>query len=654
MIPILSKILVVLALPLAPLILARGFRLDRFLFALYLAFFLAGSYFLMGHPTPARLHAAFLFSTCSLLWMNLFLIVQVRVKEVLRSRWDRVLPLVLSPFPLLLVGLFVWDYTPAVSQGLLYFPQPLLSPLTLVSAVLSLLMLTMAWETLERTSPGPRAERLFRLGIIMWWLVYFFILARVIYSGDTIAASLFQVLFFVHLVWLCGLYRLLFGGEFLEVRAHPSPQFVGRATQSILVLVVLTLFFWFEALRTQWGLPPYSVTLISVMLLAAILLFPLFPFRPFAAFQRMLYHHLYLPEQDFALEVARYLRVMSGEENLTGIMDHLRERLGIDATALYRPVPGEENRWKQYHSSPLPAAVPAFLSGPIEDGVLPDAGHLARIFSLQAQEETFGYLLLLGRRKRFFFEEEGLIRFWSGTLGMLLRELEHREKEKEQEKLTYFSQASSFLLHDAKNLAQLLDLLLKNLDTLREEDLCAFFMDSVSALEQARVRARRIIEKLQTFQPEPTPVLREVNLQELVQEVAGSLQASLGAQSVAVRCGEGPSLWRGDPQALRIVLENLMLNGLQATETEEPYVEVSFAEETGGFHFQIRDKGRGIKEEDRGKLFALFFTTKCGGSGLGLYQAKVLISRMGGRIWYAPNLPQGSIFHVWVGKDSAG
>jgi signal transduction histidine kinase len=648
MIPILIKILVVLALPLVPLILARGLRLDRLLFALYLAFFLAASYFLVGEPTPGRLHATFLLSTFSLLWMNLFLIVQVGVKEVLRSRWERVLPMMLSPFPLLLVGLFASDYTPAVYQGLLYFPQPLCSPLTLVSAVLSLLMLTMAWETLERTIPGPRGERVFRLGIIMWWLVYFFILARVIYAGDMIATSLFQALFFVHLVWLCGLYRLLFGGAFLEVRAHPSPQFVGRATQSILVLVVLTLFFWFEALRTQWGLPPYSVTVLSVMVLAAILLFPLFPFRPFEAFQRMFYHHLYLPEQDFALEVARYLRVMSGEENLTGIMDHLRERLGIDAAALYRPAPGEKDQWKRYHSSPLPAVVPAFLSGPL------DTSPPSRILPLQAQEETLGQLLLLGKRKRFHFEEEGLIRFWSGTLGLLLRELEHREKEKEQEKLTYFSQASSFLLHDAKNLAQLLDLLLKNLDTLREEDLSAFFRDSLSALEQARVRARRILEKLQTFQPESPHLVQEIDLSELAHEVAVSLQASLGKPAVAVRCGEGRSLWRGDPQALRIVLENLMLNGLQAAETDGPHVEVILAEEEGGYHLRIRDEGRGIKEEDRAKLFELFFTTKRGGSGLGLYQAKVLISRMGGRIWYEPNLPQGSIFHVWVGKDSAG
>ena len=61
----------------------------------------------------------------------------------------------------------------------------------------------------------------------------------------------------------------------------------------------------------------------------------------------------------------------------------------------------------------------------------------------------------------------------------------------------------------------------------------------------------------------------------------------------------------------------------------------------------MQDNGPGVKPEHRAKLFKPFFTTKPKGTGLGLYQAKVLLERMGHKIWYEPNPAKGSIFYVW-------
>ncbi|MBN2468273.1 MAG: hypothetical protein JXD19_08990 [Deltaproteobacteria bacterium] len=626
--------------------------MDRIFFVFYLTTFLLSSYLLTNSFQPYSLHVVFFLAVLSLLWLNLFFITQWDVRDIPQYRREKFFSFFLLPFSFSLAALFYIDYRPELFEDTFYFPHPLFPAFTLISAVLSLLMLTMGWERLERMQDRSKGERIFRMGVILWWLVFFFLLCRMIYAGEAISITLLNTVFCFHVIWIAGIYGLIFKGTFLEVRAHPSPQLAGRATQSLLILAVLTLFFWFEALSRKWDFPPYSATIISVIALTAILLFPLFPFRPFESFRRMLYHHLYLPEQDFALEVSLYLKVMRGKGDVASITDHLQKRLGIESVLLYRAVKGSRQKWKIHQSSPRPTAFPTSLTViPVQGaqlGPLP----VVRVIPLDVRDETLGCLLLLGKQTRFHFEEESLIRFWTRTLGLLLRELEQREKEKEQERLAHFSQATSFLLHDAKNLAQLLDLLLKNSAALRGDDLIAFFNDSLPALEQARSRSRRILERLETFQPDIRPVVQDSDISQILKNSAASLQTSFKRQQVLFHEQEKSAPWKGDPLALETVMENLVLNGLQAGGKEEK-VEILLDEKNNGYHIQVKDEGTGIPEENREQMFEPFFTTKQGGSGLGLYQARVLIEKMNGEIWYEPNSPQGSVFHVRLSHDTS-
>lgn len=650
MVATLIKIFVVLNLPLIPLILARGLRWDRLWFILYLSALLLASYFI-GFPFRSQYsHFVFPFTLLGLLGINLFFSSLAKFTDLNQSSLSKAFFLFLYPFPFFLIIIFFSDYAPQPQGGDFYFPNPLLPQLTLISIVLALLNLTISWERLERGQTGSKSERVFRLCILMWWMVFFSILSQMIYTGGRAPVSLFQLLFLIHLILIFGIYFLIFKQDLLEVHAHPSPQFMGHATQSILVLGVLTLFFWFEALSKSWGLPNYSITVISVILLAGILLFPLLPFRSFESLQRIFYHHLYLPEQDFALEVSHYLKVMRGEEGLERIIEHLRGRLNIKSALLYRTTE-EKKKYHLYLSSSPTDNVPSHLSALPQEGSKIGNSTLIKSVPLNAKDEALGYLFLLGERTKLSFEEESLIRFWSETLGLLLNELELKERETEQEKLAHFAQASSFLLHDAKNLAQLLDLLLKNYHTLQKEELALFFQESQPALEQAHNRARRILEKLETFQPLASPVIKTTNIKSVLEEVVKTMSASIKKEDVCFHASIEKSLWKGDPDALKRVAENLILNSLQE-ETIKEKIDVFLQEEKEGYHIQFKDHGKGIPEENRDKLFKPFFTTKRGGSGLGLYQAKVLVEKMGGKIWYEPNVPQGSIFHVWLDKNS--
>jgi len=110
----------------------------------------------------------------------------------------------------------------------------------------------------------------------------------------------------------------------------------------------------------------------------------------------------------------------------------------------------------------------------------------------------------------------------------------------------------------------------------------------------------------------------------------------------------------GNGVGLYHVFLNLMLNAVQHMERkpdERRVLEVTTVYDDGdGDHpikIRFSDTGPGIHRQLWDKIFALGFTTKSGGSGLGLYIARSLVESMGGRIFVEESLvPLGTTFLV--------
>ena len=110
----------------------------------------------------------------------------------------------------------------------------------------------------------------------------------------------------------------------------------------------------------------------------------------------------------------------------------------------------------------------------------------------------------------------------------------------------------------------------------------------------------------------------------------------------------------GDVNRLRQVIINLVGNAIKFTEEGE--VELSVQREPSSddevvLHFAVRDTGMGIPAEKRERVFEAFeqadvsMSRRFGGTGLGLAISSRLIEMMGGRIWAASRVGEGSTFH---------
>ena len=117
---------------------------------------------------------------------------------------------------------------------------------------------------------------------------------------------------------------------------------------------------------------------------------------------------------------------------------------------------------------------------------------------------------------------------------------------------------------------------------------------------------------------------------------------------------EVPGVVVGDPGRLRQILINLVGNAIKFTAKGqvELRVEVDWQDQDGiSLHFSVADTGMGIEPEKQQLIFEAFaqadgsMSRKFGGTGLGLAISSRLVQMMGGRMWVASEVGQGSTFH---------
>ena len=131
---------------------------------------------------------------------------------------------------------------------------------------------------------------------------------------------------------------------------------------------------------------------------------------------------------------------------------------------------------------------------------------------------------------------------------------------------------------------------------------------------------------------------REGRISVLATEAEGrgvALQVD-AAEPIAIPC---------DPDQIRQVVLNLVLNALQAT-PRGGEVGVTVRAQGGGASIAVRDNGVGIPEELRDRLFEPFTSRRDGGIGLGLAIVRRIVAEHGGSIEAGDNAPKGTRFTI--------
>lgn len=105
--------------------------------------------------------------------------------------------------------------------------------------------------------------------------------------------------------------------------------------------------------------------------------------------------------------------------------------------------------------------------------------------------------------------------------------------------------------------------------------------------------------------------------------------------------------YNGDKTNLNSAIGNIVKNATQAIGSKtNGHIDVKLTATGEGFQISIRDNGKGIKDEDKKMIFLPNFTTKSGGSGVGLSLAYQIVQSVGGMITFDSEVGVGTEFVI--------
>lgn len=157
------------------------------------------------------------------------------------------------------------------------------------------------------------------------------------------------------------------------------------------------------------------------------------------------------------------------------------------------------------------------------------------------------------------------------------------------------------------------------------------------------------VDRYRAMAQVPQPVLRTIELQALAGDIAQLMAGSLAAAGARFTVEVTPPDLRlsADPGLLEQAVINLLKNALDATTGRSPpVIALTCGSVDGRVLIGVSDNGEGVAPDKVEEIFVPFFTSRIGGSGIGLSLARQIALAHGGQLTVRANAPHGAVFEI--------
>ena len=167
-------------------------------------------------------------------------------------------------------------------------------------------------------------------------------------------------------------------------------------------------------------------------------------------------------------------------------------------------------------------------------------------------------------------------------------------------------------------------------------------------------RLDRVVQILVDFTRPRDLHLEETDMRRILEEVGVLASPEAGRRRIQILhdLPEEPLVVRADPDLMKQAVLNLVLNGVQAM-TRGGTLTLAARRDEESILIEVRDQGSGIPPEVQEKIFELYFTTKEGGSGIGLAQTYQIMQWHYGSVEFDTIVGQGTTFRLRLPALSA-
>lgn len=175
------------------------------------------------------------------------------------------------------------------------------------------------------------------------------------------------------------------------------------------------------------------------------------------------------------------------------------------------------------------------------------------------------------------------------------------------------------------------------------------FLDMI---ENAVRRGAEVIARIRDYLSSSKAVMERVDVCTALKDAVELTRPMWQSAKIEVATDMGDALEiRGNAADLRRVFTNLIINAIQAMPSGGKLT-LGCEAVDHGVHAWVRDTGHGIDKDARKLIFNPYFTTKAGGTGLGLSGAQKILLDLGGNISFSSEPGQGTQFDLYLPKIS--
>jgi len=228
----------------------------------------------------------------------------------------------------------------------------------------------------------------------------------------------------------------------------------------------------------------------------------------------------------------------------------------------------------------------------------------------------------------------------------MVRNLKAHEQElAEMSKKVAWTEMARKVAHEIKNPLTPIQLSAEHVLKVYEDkrgDLDSALKESMSYIIGEVENLRRIAQEFMEIARDTTVRKEPLDLRRILDDVLGPYRRLLAERIRFTVVAEGADFRaRGDESKLRTALRNIIANAVEAI-SQHGEVAVTIGRKGDVFTIVVRDSGPGMKREVVERIFDLYYSTKEGGTGLGLPITRKIVEEHGGAIRVASEPGRGT------------
>lgn len=230
--------------------------------------------------------------------------------------------------------------------------------------------------------------------------------------------------------------------------------------------------------------------------------------------------------------------------------------------------------------------------------------------------------------------------------------LESVQKIIEQKEKLAWNNLMKVISHELLNTLTPVNSLIQNLEYIANQEIIEKedqqdMKESLMIINSKSKQLLNFVDDYRQVAELPKPVFKTISLTSIVESALNFLKPEFEKNHITVVNSLENQIILADEKMIERCLINLYLNAIYAvSDNVERTIKTEIKTQNKRIILTVEDNGVGIQKEIQDKIFLPFFTTRSGGSGIGLTLSKSIIEAHKGYLNYKP-LEQGSRFEIW-------